>query len=368
MQTSAGKCDCRKLTNLDSYLSAFDFELPERLIALRPAIPRDSAKLLVVRSDKRLEDRTIRDLPSLLQPSDQLVFNTTKVLPAKLTGVRLKRETDGQDVNVTLNLIEKISGDQWIVLARPGRRLSQNDKIKLASDFSAEVLSKHESGKFEIRLESSGQSVYKQIEKYGSMPLPPYIDRRRSSDKRDKSDYQSEFATGEANSVAAPTASLHFSSRLLREFDQIGFVRHTVNLHVGYGTFAPLNDKNFEDNRLHPEWIELNERTAQGINSAKRRKSRVIAIGTTAMRTIESCANSDGYLESYVGKTNIFLKPGDTIRTTDGLLTNFHLPRSSLFLLVCTLMGRETMLAAYKHAIKEQYRFYSYGDACLLIP
>ena len=303
-----------------------------------------------------------------MQPTDQLVFNTTKVLPAKLTGVRLKRETDGQDVTVTVNLIEKISEEHWVVLTRPGRRLKVNDKIEFAPDFWAEVLAKNESGKFEIRLVSSSQSVRKQIEKYGLMPLPPYIDRRRSSDKQDKTDYQSEFATGTAHSVAAPTASLHFTSRLLREFDQMGLARHTVNLHVGFGTFAPLNDKNFKDNRLHPEWIELSQSTAQNINNAKQRRSRIMAIGTTALRTIESCASSEGVLQSYVGKTNIFLKPGDRIRVTDGLLTNFHLPQSSLFLLVCSLMGRETMLDAYKHAIKEQYRFYSYGDACLLIP
>ena len=368
MQASACRNDCRKLTDLDSYLRAFDFVLPERLIALRPAIPRDSARLLVVRGDNSLEDCTIRDLPRLLRSSDHLVFNTTKVLPAKLSGVRRKREDTGQDVEVVLNLIEKISDERWLALARPGRRLKENDRIEIAGGFAVTVVSKNESGMLEIRFETSGQPVNGLIEKYGSMPLPPYIDRRRSSDERDKEDYQSILASGDSISVAAPTASLHFTPQLLRRIDKLGVTRHTVTLHIGFGTFAALSQRQFEDNKLHPEWIELDQNTAGYLSSAQEQGSRVIAVGTTAMRTMESCISSDGSFRSYSGNTSIFLKPGDHISGTDGLLTNFHLPRSSLFLLVCALMGRETMLTAYEHAVSEQYRFYSYGDACLLLP
>lgn len=290
------------------------------------------------------------------------------MLPAKLRGVRASRDSVGQDIAVNINLIEKISDTYWVVLARPGRRLKVDDRIQFSHDFSAQVISKLDGGKFELRLEGYGKPIQSLIEKYGAMPLPPYIDRRRSSDDKDKVDYQTILATGDANSVAAPTASLHFTPRLLDNIDKAGLVRHTVKLHVGFGTFAPLNDKHFDENTLHPEWIELDQDTAVCLNVARNKGSRIIAIGTTAMRTIETCVNSDGVMRTYLGNTDIFLKPGDKILATDGLLSNFHLPKSSLFLLVCALMGRETMQAAYSHAIRAEYRFFSYGDACLLLP
>lgn len=355
-------------TDIEPYLSGFDYELPERLIALRPARPRDSARLLVVRGDGSLEDRTILDLPKLLDRSDHLVFNTTKVLFAKIRGVRLKRDANGQDVEINLNLIEKVSENIWVVLARPGRRLKVDDRIEIAPEFFATVVSKLETGKFEIRFETFGKKITELLETHGEMPLPPYIDRRRASDESDKRDYQTEIAVGEPRSVAAPTASLHFTTRLLNALELTGVTRHNVKLHVGFGTFAPLNAENFHKNSLHSEWIEIDQQTANNLNLARHKGSKIIAIGTTAMRTIESCADGDGDIRHYFGNTNLFLKPGDKIRVTDGLLTNFHLPRSSLLMLVSALIGRKTMLAAYAHAIKNEYRFFSYGDACLLLP
>ncbi|MCI4643436.1 MAG: tRNA preQ1(34) S-adenosylmethionine ribosyltransferase-isomerase QueA [Hyphomonadaceae bacterium] len=349
-------------------LSVFDFHLPEARIALRPAVPQDSARLLVVHGDGRLEDASIRDLPGYLAVGDHLVFNDTRVLPAALKGVRPARDAAGQDVVVDVNLVEEVGQGAWRALARPGRRLREGDVIVFADGFSAQLTARHEGGEVDLAFETSGRALTDWLDEAGAMPLPPYIARRRAADALDRETYQTRFAGEEARSVAAPTAGLHFTERLLSELDAAGLVRETVRLHVGLGTFAPLSESAIAENRLHEEWRRLTPEVARRLNAARGAGHRAVPVGTTAMRTLESCADAQGMLHPATGPTDIFLKPGDTVRATDALVTNFHLPRSSLFMLVCALMGTDLMQAAYAHAIANEYRFYSYGDACLLMP
>lgn len=349
-------------------LDAFDFQLPENRIALRPVEPQDAARLLVVHGDGRLEDAHVRDLPRYLNVGDALVFNDTRVLPAALKGVRKARNADGHDVQVDINLVEETGDGHWMALVRPGRRLQPGDVIEIAAGFSARLIAKHSGGDVELAFTCAGNDVMGQLDAHGAMPLPPYIARRRGADAQDRVTYQTRLAADEARSVAAPTAGLHFTDRLLAEIDEAGLVRETVRLHVGLGTFAPLDEAALRDNRLHGEWRRLAPDVAERLNVARSRGKRCVAVGTTAMRTLESCANEDGQLVAQTGATDIFIKPGDPIRATDALVTNFHLPRSSLFMLVCALMGTDVMQAAYAHAIASEYRFYSYGDACLLLP
>ncbi len=342
--------------------------LPEERIALRPVTPQDAARLLVVHGDGRLEDASVRDLPAYLTPGDVLVFNDTRVLPAALKGVRPARDELGHDISVDVNLVEHVSGTKWKTLARPGKRLKTGDTIEFGEQFAARVVDKLEDGETVIEFNLPAADLVSALERYGAMPLPPYIARRRAADAEDKTTYQTSFAGEEAASVAAPTAGLHFTQRLLDEIDAAGLHRETVRLHVGLGTFAPLKESQIEANRLHAEWRELKPATANRINQSRRLGHRCVAVGTTAMRTLESCLNAQGELSAATGPTDIFLKPGDRIGATDALITNFHLPKSSLFMLVCALMGTEIMQAAYAHAIARKYRFYSYGDACLLLP
>lgn len=349
-------------------LSQFQFDLPERLIALRPAEPQDSARLLVVHGDGRLEDAGVRDLPRYLNAGDVLVFNDTRVLPAALKGVRPARDEIGQDVACDVNLTERIDAANWRALARPGRRLKDGDTIDFAEGFTADITGHHEGGEIGLRFSLSGEELTGALDRHGAMPLPPYIARRRPADAKDRETYQTEFAGEDAASVAAPTAGLHFTPRLLSECDAAGLVRETVRLHVGLGTFKPLEEKQLEENRLHQEWRRLTPETAERLNAARTSGHRVVPVGTTAMRTLESCVDTDGTLHPATGPTDIFLKPGDAVRGTDALVTNFHLPGSSLFMLVSALMGTDVMRAAYDHAIANEYRFYSYGDACLLLP
>jgi len=347
----------------------FDFELPEARIALRPAEPQDAARLLVVHGDGRLEDRTILDLPAYLAAGDRLVFNDTRVLAAALKAVRPARTPDGQDVSVDLNLVERLDTRTWTVLARPGRRLAEGDRLDIAPGFHAEILRRGEGGAFDLEFHPpNGSSLEDALDAVGQMPLPPYIARRRPADARDRATYQTRFAAGEARSVAAPTAGLHFTDRLLAAIDAAGALRRQVRLHVGLGTFAPLAGADLEANRLHREWCRLDRPTAEDLNRARSGGARIVPIGTTALRTLESACDSAGRFRPFEGETDIFLKPGDPFPATDALVTNFHLPRSSLFMLVCGLMGTECMQAAYAHAIGQHYRFYSYGDACLLLP
>lgn len=349
-------------------LSEFDFELPEHLIALRPVEPQDIARLLVVHGDGRLEDRQVLDLPELLAPKDVLVFNDTRVLPAALKGVRRARDVDGRDVDVDLNLVEDLGGSRWAALARPARRLRPSDTIEIAAGLSAKVTSKQDDGPIEIVFNLKGHRLTAALDSVGAMPLPPYIARRRPADEKDRQTYQTRFAEGDAKSVAAPTAGLHFTDRLFDRIDMRGLGRETVRLHVGMGTFAPLDQTQLTSGTLHEEWRSLSTEAAERLNSARREGRRCVPVGTTSMRTLESCVDESGLLHPATGPTDIFIRPGDPVRATDGLMTNFHLPRSSLFMLVCALMGTEVMQAAYAHAIRQEYRFYSYGDACLLLP
>jgi len=349
-------------------LTQFQFDLPERLIALRPAEPQDSARLLVVHGDGRLEDAGVRDLPRYLNAGDVLVFNDTRVLPAALKGVRPARDATGQDVACDVNLTERVDGRNWRALARPGRRLKDGDTIVFAEGFTAEITGHHDGGEIGLRFSLEGDALTDALDRHGAMPLPPYIARRRPADAKDRETYQTELAGEDAASVAAPTAGLHFTPRLLSECDAAGLVREKVRLHVGLGTFKPLEEKQLEENRLHQEWRRLTPETAERLNAARASGHRVVPVGTTAMRTLESCVDTDGILHPTTGPTDIFLKPGDAVRGTDALVTNFHLPGSSLFMLISALMGTDVMRAAYAHAIANDYRFYSYGDACLLLP
>ncbi len=351
-------------------LSDFDFELPQDLIALRPADPQDTARLLVVHGDGRLDDSTMLELPAWLNAGDMLVFNDTRVLPAALSGVRPARDASGRDVACDVNLVEEIdpASGRWLALARPGRRLSEGDRIVFADGFSAEIGPPRAGGEIELVFNMTGKALRECLDRHGAMPLPPYIARRRAADARDRETYQTRFAGQEAKSVAAPTAGLHFTDRLMARVDAAGLRREMVRLHVGLGTFAPLDDAALRHSRLHEEWRRLTPGVAENLNAGRARGARIVPVGTTALRTLESCADSDGRLHPATGPTDIFLKPGDTLRATDALVTNFHLPRSSLFMLVCALMGTQIMAGAYDHAIAHGYRFYSYGDACLLLP
>lgn len=348
-------------------LDAFDFDLPEALIALRPAEPRDSARLLVVHGDGRLEDRTVRDLPDYLGAGDIMVFNDTRVLPAALRGVRLARDERGRDVEVDVNLLESVTETRWRALVRPARRLRVGDEVRFAGDFTAAIVS-IEGGEAEFDFALGGAALLAALERHGQMPLPPYIARRRAADAADRERYQTIYAGEEARSVAAPTAGLHFTEDLLASLDAAGVERATVRLHVGQGTFAPLSDEALRDSRLHAEWRAVSPETAARLNAVRAGGGRIVPVGTTSLRTLESAVGIDGRFQAVTGPTDIFIKPGDTLRATDALMTNFHLPRSSLFMLVSALMGTDLMQAVYAHAIKARYRFYSYGDACLLLP
>lgn len=350
-------------------LSPFDFDLPERLIALRPVEPRDRARLLVVHGDGRLEDRHVFDVPDLLTSGDVMVFNDTRVIPAALKATRRARGEAGRDVAVTVNLVEPLDApDAWRALARPGKRLRVGDVLVIADDFQADIVEKHDDGRIDLVFQYNSGDLEEALERFGDMPLPPYIARRRAADDKDKTHYQTRFAGDEAASVAAPTAGLHFDDALLARIDGAGIQRDMVRLHVGLGTFAPLTQEHWQSGTLHKEWRALGVQTADRLNARRAAGGRIVPVGTTAMRTLESASSVEGMLQAASGPTDIFIRPGDPVRATDGLLTNFHLPKSSLFMLVSALMGTDLMQAAYAHAIASEYRFYSYGDACLLLP
>lgn len=321
----------------------------------------------MVHTDGRLEDRVVTDLPEYLRKGDRLVFNETRVIPAALKGVRVARDQNGRDVPVDANLVERISDDIWRTLARPGKRLKIGDVITFDDALVAKVVAKHESGEIDLTFDRAGEALDTALDIHGNMPLPPYIARRRAADKQDRTDYQTVFARDDAGSVAAPTAGLHFTPDLLSSIESAGVHRDAVTLHVGLGTFAPVKDDQLDQHSLHEEWRRLDASTASALNSARAAGDRIIPVGTTALRTLESCCAPGGVFSPQTGPTDIFIKPGDTIHSTDALMTNFHLPKSTLFMLVCALMGTDIMQAAYAHAVKQEYRFYSYGDACLLL-
>ncbi len=322
----------------------------------------------MVHGDGRLEDASIRDLPRFFSPGDVLVFNDTRVIPAALKGTRFARDANGVDIGVDANLVEQLSPNTWLALARPGKRLKSGDLIRFGDGFEATVSGKAENGETALKFGLSGPALEAALERHGAMPLPPYIARRRAADDLDKQTYQTVFAEGRASSVAAPTAGLHFTPRLLAEIDGAQLVRETVRLQVGLGTFAPLKESQIKAGKLHQEWRRVSPQVAARLNAARGQGRRCTAIGTTALRTLESAATRDDQVEAVTGPTDIFLQPGYRFRVTDALVTNFHLPRSSLFMLVCAFVGTEIMQTAYAHAVREGYRFYSYGDACLLLP
>jgi len=346
-------------------LSDFDFQLPEELIALRPAVPRDSARLLVIRGrEGKLEDCSVSDLPDLLKSGDILVANDTRVIRAALLGHRPARG-QGADVEVEVNLNSRLTADSWSAFARPGKRLKEGDTIVFADGLAARVVSKSEA---EVRLafNRSGSSLDAAIEAAGKMPIPPYIASKRAADASDASDYQTLFAD-KSGSVAAPTAGLHFTPDLLARLSAVGIQRTNVTLHVNAGTFLPVKVDDIAEHQMHAEHAELRDVAARAIAAARASGGRCIPIGTTALRTLESAAAS-GDLAPMDAPTSIFITPGYRFRVADGLMTNFHLPKSTLFMLVSAMMGLDVMKRAYVHAVRERYRFYSYGDACLLLP
>lgn len=349
----------------------FDFELPEERIALHPVAPRDKARLLVVRPGHPFEDRIVRDLPDLLHPGDALVFNDTRVIPAALDGVHRRGELEAQ---VSVTLIERCDESRWRALARPAKRLKEGDRVEfghggnvcLAGALGASVAAKGEDGEVELAFDLAGADLDAAIASVGEMPLPPYIAGRRPAEAADRRDYQTVFAAHDG-AVAAPTAGLHFTPELLARLQARAISVHFVTLHVGAGTFLPVKTEATEDHKLHAERGEVAPATAAALNAARAAGGRIVAVGTTSLRLLETAARP-GEIQPFRGATDIFITPGYRFRAVDLLMTNFHLPRSTLFMLVAAFSGLALMKEAYAHALATGYRFYSYGDACLLFP
>lgn len=340
-------------------VSSFDFDLPESSIALRPIEPRENARLLCVGG--ALSDHTVGDLPNLLQPGDLLVLNDTKVIPAALSGVRPARaHGGGGDVALTINLHKRTAPDRWRAFIRPAKRLRDGDTVIFSDTFQARVVAISDGGDIELAFDRSGDALDAAVSTHGRTPLPPYIAKKRDADAQDEIDYQTVYAD-DPGSVAAPTAGLHFTDALFARLAARGVQTAKLTLHVGAGTFLPVKADRTEDHDMHSEWYEINEATAAQITTAKAEGRRVVAVGTTALRALEA---SGGVASS--GETDIFITPGYRFKVIDGLMTNFHLPRSTLFMLVSSLAGLGTMQAAYAHAIETGYRFYSYGDSSLI--
>ena len=337
----------------------FDFELPPERIALRPARPRDAARMLVVRGQGQFEDLTVRELPRLLNPGDVLVFNDTRVIPAQLEGRR-------GEARIGATLHKRLDLRRWHAFVRNARRLREGDRIEFPADVSALAEERHADGSWTLAF-AGEEPVEVLLERAGRMPLPPYIAGKRPADEADRVDYQTMFAR-EDGAVAAPTAALHFTPELLASLDAAGIGRETLTLHVGAGTFLPVKADDTSRHVMHAEWGRIDQATAERLNATRAAGGRLIAVGTTSLRLLESAAGEDGTIQPFAGDTAIFITPGYRFRAIDGLMTNFHLPRSTLFMLVSALMGLDTMRAAYAHAIADGYRFYSYGDASLLLP
>lgn len=353
----------------------FDFDLPSDRIALRPAIPRDAARLLVVRPGgaPEWEDRGVRDLPGLLRPGDCLVVNDSKVIAARLEGRRIGR--GGTEPAIEATLHKRIDGSHWKAFVRPAKKLEVGDHLRFGTEgqvcflgeLDAQVSQKDEGGEVTLSFSFHGAVLDQAISERGEMPLPPYIVSRRAPDERDKADYQTRFAH-EEGSVAAPTAGLHFTDDLLAQLGDAGIAVHKLTLHVGAGTFLPVKADDTTGHKMHSEFAILSAEVADALNAARAQGGRIVAVGSTALRTLESAADDAGQLKTFSGETDIFITPGYRFRAIDLMLTNFHLPRSTLFMLVSAFSGLETMQRAYVHAIESGYRFYSYGDACLLFP
>lgn len=348
----------------------FDFELPEARIALRPARPRDAARMLVVGANRHgrapgdlLQDAGVRDLPAFLSPGDLLVFNDTKVIPARLRGER-RRDDAVANIEVTLHM--RAGDDSWIAFAKPAKRLKEGDTVRFGDMLSAAVL-KRDGGEVTLKFSETGASLDQAVALAGEMPLPPYIASKRKTDEADLNDYQTLFAD-EAGAVAAPTAGLHFTPELLGALKERGVGTTTVTLHVGAGTFLPVTVDDTDAHKMHSEIGEISADTAELINATRAKGGRIISVGTTSLRLLESAAAEDGRLSAWRGATDIFITPGYRFKAIDALMTNFHLPRSTLFMLVSAFRSLDDMKAAYAHAISAEYRFYSYGDASLIFP
>ncbi|MGB6538128.1 MAG: tRNA preQ1(34) S-adenosylmethionine ribosyltransferase-isomerase QueA [Xanthobacteraceae bacterium] len=354
----------------------FDFALPEDRIALRPASPRDAARLLMVSpgDHPRLDDRIMGDLPLLLRPGDTVVVNDTRVLPASLHGRQLERtDRGGREPGIEATLVKRLDGSRWNALVRPAKRLAVGDIVRFGAEgrvcfleqLDATVEAKGEGGEVTFAFAFHGAVLDQALAERGEMPLPPYIAGRRAVDEADRSDYQTMFAR-EEGSVAAPTAGLHFTETLVAALSARGISLHKVTLHVGPGTFLPVKADDTSEHRMHAEWGSVSAETAAALNATRRAGGRVVAVGSTSLRLIESATAEDGIVSAYSGETALFITPGYRFRAVEAMLTNFHLPRSTLYMLVCAFCGLDTMKRAYTHAIEAGYRFYSYGDACLL--
>ena len=350
----------------------FDFELPPERIALRPVSPRDAARLLVVRPGlvPEFDDRAVRDLPELLRPGDALVVNDTKVIPARLRGRRIGR---GTEPAIEATLHQRLDGARWRAFVRPAKRLAPGDVVRFGEEgkvcflgqLDATVEDKGEGGEVTLAFAFHGPVLDQAVEERGDMPLPPYIAARRAPDERDRIDYQTLFAQAEG-SVAAPTAGLHFTDVLVAGLAQRGIALHKVTLHVGAGTFLPVKTADTAEHRLHAEAGSVSAASASALNAVRRAGGRIVAVGSTSLRLLESACGDDGLIQPFEGETALFITPGYRFRAVDVMMTNFHLPRSTLFMLVAAFSGLEVIKRAYAHAIAAGYRFYSYGDACLL--
>ncbi len=339
----------------------FDFDLPQDLIALRPARPRDAARMLVARGDEPFADKGVRDLPDLLKAGDVLVFNDTRVIPAQLEGRRA-----GGEAKIGATLHKRIDLRRWQAFIRNAKRVKEGDQLIFGGGVTAIAEARHADGSLTLMFEGE-EPVEVLLERAGRMPLPPYIAGKRGVDEQDLKDYQTMFAA-EDGAVAAPTASLHFTPELVEAIDAAGIGRETLTLHVGAGTFLPVKADDTDDHQMHSEFGRIEADVAERLNAARAAGGRVIAVGTTSLRLLESAARPDGQIEAFAGDTDIFITPGYEFRVVDGLMTNFHLPKSTLMMLVSALMGRDRMMAVYAHAIENKYRFYSYGDSSLLLP
>mgnify|MGYP001147435373 CR=1 FL=1 len=352
-------------------LADFDFELPEDRIALRPVSPRDSARMLLVAPGRPLEDLSVADLPAQLRAGDVLVLNDTKVIPARLKGRRVR---EASNIAVEATLHKRLSPSRWTAFMKPGKKLAPGDRVQfgemqdracLLGALDATVVDKGDGGEVTLAFDLAGPDLDSAISERGAMPLPPYIAAKRGEDEQDRADYQTVYAD-EEGSVAAPTAGLHFTPSLLERLQAMGVTLQFVTLHVGAGTFLPVKTEDLSEHRMHAEYGEVDAATADALNAAKAAGGRIVCVGTTSLRLLESAAGEDGVIRPFAAETSIFITPGYRFRAADGLMTNFHLPKSTLFMLVSAFAGAAAMRAAYAHAIARGYRFYSYGDGSLL--
>jgi len=351
---------------LSEKLSDFDFELPEALIATRPARPRSSAKMLLAQGGQT-KDMSVCELPQILQKGDRLVLNNTKVIPARLFGTRQRNSAQGLvSAKIEATLLGAEPDGCWQALIKPLRKLNIGEVVRFSDELSATLLRK-EDGHAILQFNLTGDEFDAGLAAAGAMPLPPYIAAKRAADERDKVDYQTVFARHQG-AVAAPTASLHFDDALLAQLAAIGVDFSYVTLHVGAGTFLPVKTDDISQHKMHSEWGEIDETAAREINQTRQNGGRIIPVGTTALRLIETAATPDGQMIAWQGDTDIFIKPGYKFKITDALMTNFHLPKSTLLMLVSALMGTDRLFEIYDHAIKNDYRFFSYGDASILFP